>query len=61
MLFGMNTPGSPWNIVLDVGPDPPQKGGTHFYILGPPHISGTAEARDLKFCIHIEWWGPNDN
>jgi len=26
MLFGMNTPGDPWNIVLDVGPDPPQRG-----------------------------------
>jgi len=22
MLFGVNTPGGPWNIVLDVGPDP---------------------------------------
>jgi len=21
MLFGGNTPGGPWNIVLDVGPD----------------------------------------
>jgi len=21
MLFGVNNPGSPWNIVLDVGPD----------------------------------------
>jgi len=28
MLFGMNTPGGPWNIVLNVGPpDPPQRGG----------------------------------
>jgi len=24
-LFGVNTPGSPWNIALDVGPDPPQR------------------------------------
>jgi len=23
MLFGVNTPGGPWNIVLDGGPDPP--------------------------------------
>jgi len=22
MLFGVNIPGNPWNIVLDVGPDP---------------------------------------
>jgi len=22
MLFDVNTPGGPWNIVLDVGPDP---------------------------------------
>jgi len=25
MLFGVNTPGGPWNIVLDVGPDPTQR------------------------------------
>jgi len=23
--FGVNTPGGPWNIVLDGGPDPPQR------------------------------------
>jgi len=23
MLFGVNTPGGPWSIVLDVSPDPP--------------------------------------
>jgi len=27
MLFGANTPGGPWNIVLDVGPDPPTERG----------------------------------
>jgi len=27
MLFGMNTPRDPWNIVLDVGPDPPHREG----------------------------------
>jgi len=27
MLFGVNTPGGPWNIVLDVGPDPPTERG----------------------------------
>jgi len=26
-LCGMNIPGGSWNIVLDVGPDPPQRGG----------------------------------
>jgi len=26
MLFGVNTFGGSWNIVLDVGPDPPQSG-----------------------------------
>jgi len=31
MLFGVNTPGGPWNIVLDVGLDPPQRGeGVHY-------------------------------
>jgi len=27
MLFRVNTPGGPWNIVLKVGPDPPQRRG----------------------------------
>jgi len=26
MLFGVNTSGSPWNIVLEVSPDPLHKG-----------------------------------
>jgi len=26
MLFGVNTTGGPWNIVLEVGPDPPREG-----------------------------------
>jgi len=25
-MFVLNTPGGPWNIVLDVGLDPPQRG-----------------------------------
>jgi len=25
ILFGVKTPGGPWNIVLDVVPDPPQR------------------------------------
>jgi len=27
MLFGMNTPGCPWNVVLDGGAVSPQRGG----------------------------------
>jgi len=27
MLFRVNTPIGPWNIVLNVGLDPPQRGG----------------------------------
>jgi len=27
----------------------------------PPPMSGTAEARDLKFCVHIKGLGPNEN
>jgi len=55
MLFGVNSSGGPWNIVLDVGPDPSQRGegGPTFKISDFPHISGTAEATDLKFCVHI--------
>jgi len=31
MLFGVNTPEGPWNTVLNMGPDPPQRGeGAHF-------------------------------
>jgi len=41
MLFGVNTRGGPWNIVLDVGPDPPQTGGGE-----PTRISGMAATRD---------------
>jgi len=26
VLFGVNTPGGPWNILLDVGLDIPQRG-----------------------------------
>jgi len=35
MLFRVNTPGCPWNIVLDVGTDPPQRrrGGPRLEIL----------------------------
>jgi len=29
-------------------------------IMHPLHISGTTEAWDLKFCVHIEGWGPKE-
>jgi len=58
MLFGVNTSGGPWNTVLHGGPDPPQTGGGRptFKCWDPPCIHKTAEARDLKFCVNIDWW-----
>jgi len=35
----------------------PQRGGAYFLILGPPRISGTAEAGHLKFWVHIRGCG----
>jgi len=61
MLFGVNTLGGPWNIVLDVGPDPHREGGAQFKILGPPPVCGMAAARDLKFRVHIDGWWPLKN
>jgi len=60
MLFGVNTPGGPWNIVLDVDPDPPSERGRGPTFKFPDfrHISGMTEARDLTFCVHIRGWGP---
>jgi len=57
MLFGVNTPVGLRNIVLDGASDPPpQKGGAKVgeYFWDLSHISGMAEARDLKFCTHCE-------
>jgi len=53
MLFGLNTLGCPWNIVLHGDPDPPtERGGEGSWgkflpIVDPLHISGIAEARDF--------------
>jgi len=59
MLFGVNTPGRPWNIVLDVGPDSPtERWSGPVLNAGPSPISGTAEAGDLIFCKHTEGCGP---
>jgi len=39
MLFGVNISGDPWNIVLDVGPDPLQGKGGPLLNYGTPFIS----------------------
>jgi len=62
MLFEVNIPGGPRNIVLAGGPDPHTERWRGEKILpsgDPLHISGTAEARDLKFCVHTDGSGPN--
>jgi len=58
MLFGMNTPGGPRNIVLDVGPDPlTERGrGLTFKCWDPPPISRTAEATALTFSVPMDGW-----
>jgi len=33
--------------------------GKNLPVVDQLHISRLAEARDLKFCLHIEGWGPN--
>jgi len=55
VMFRVNTPRGTgtWNIVLDVGPDPPTERGAVLNF-GTLHIFGTAEARDLKFCVGTE-------
>jgi len=60
MLFGVNTPGGPWNIVLDVDPDLPieRRREDSFKFGDPRSIFRKAGARDLKFCVPLEGWGP---
>jgi len=61
MLLAVNTLGGPRDIVLHGGPDTSTNRGkeTYFYILGPPApISPERLKIDLKFCVHIEGWGP---
>jgi len=52
--FRTNIFGGPSNTVLDRGPDLPTTRGRgnleNFALVDPLHISGMAEARDLKFC-----------
>jgi len=59
-VWGEHSWGSRDIVVLHGGPDAPTDRGRG-PTLGPwdpLHISGTAEANDLKFCMHIEGWGP---
>jgi len=59
MLFGVNTPGGAWSVMIDWSSDLPQRWEEDsFYVLGLRHISGMAEARDLKFCVLVEGQGP---
>jgi len=60
MLFGVNTPGRPWNIVLDVGPDPviERERGPNFKFWDPLVSLGTAEARNLKILCAYRGLGP---
>jgi len=58
MLFGVNTLGGPWNIVLYGGPDSPEKGGRGVGGILP--IMDPLQAwlkLNLKFCVHIDGWG----
>jgi len=63
MLFGVNTPGAHGTLCWTGGADPPTKRGQghNFEFWGPPRILGTAAARYLKVCLHIERWGFNEN
>jgi len=59
MLFGVNTFGGPWNIVLHGSPDPPteRRGevGENFANYRPTAmlISGTAEAIERLEILHV--------
>jgi len=58
MLFGMNTPGDPWNIVLDMGPDSPtERGRGPSFKFWDPLLSMEGLKLELKFCVYIEGWG----
>jgi len=62
MLFGVNTPGAHVTL-LDVGPDPPQRGGGG-QVLNfetPINISRTSAATELKVSVPVDGWGLNEN
>jgi len=53
----------PWNIELYGGSFFPYNEGEGelgkiLAVMDPLHISGMTEARDLKFCMRVEGWGP---
>jgi len=54
MLFGVNTPGGPWNIVLHVGLDPPTDGRGPVFNFGTLLLFLEQLKLDLKFCMHTE-------
>jgi len=60
-LFEVNTLGAKRNCVIQ-GPDPTTARGRELRkilrTVDPLHISRLAEARDLKFGVLIEGWGP---
>jgi len=62
MLFVRNTLGNPWDIVLHWGPDPHSKGkGDPLLNSETSRISGTPEARALKFRVRIDGCLPQPN
>jgi len=61
ILFGVNTPGACGALCQTRVLIPPQKvEGPSFKFWDPPHISGTTEATNLRFSMHIERWGRNE-
>jgi len=61
VLFGVNSLGYSWNLVFYTrGSCSPTAQGS-LPVVDPLHISGTAEARDLKFCVHIDVFGPAEH
>jgi len=63
MLFGVNTPGDPWNIVLGVGPDPPQREVEGPVLnLGTPLLSSEwLKLQNWNFACIPSAGGPNEN
>jgi len=57
MLSGVNTPGSPWNIMLDGGPDLPTERShvTYFWILGPSSYLRNGWSYRLEI-LHASRW-----
>jgi len=64
MLFGVNTLGAHETLTWSPHTDGEEKLGKTLPFMDPLHmslhISRMAEARDLKYCMHIEGWSPNE-